>query len=82
MLDRLLTGQNPEWLYPFLSVLIALAVIQITVAWVQAVYSLKINGKVADAVGLTAAFPTHSRSDAGNRYRRNENSRSSMRSGC
>ena len=46
-LDRLLTGQNPELLYPFLSVLIALAVIQITVAWVQAVYSLKINGKMS-----------------------------------
>ena len=46
-LDRLLTGQNPDWLYPFISVLIALAVIQITVAWVQAVYSLKINGKMA-----------------------------------
>ena len=52
-LDRLLTGQNPEWLYPFLSVLIALAVIQITVAWVQAVYSLKINGKMA-VIGSTS----------------------------
>ena len=52
-LDRLLTGQNPDWLYPFLSVLIALAVIQITVAWVQAVYSLKINGKMA-VIGSTS----------------------------
>ena len=52
-LDRLLTGQNPDWLYPFLTVLIALAAIQITVAWVQAVYSLKINGKMA-VIGSTS----------------------------
>ncbi len=52
-LDRLLTGQNPDWLYPFLSVLIALAVIQIIVTWVQAVYSLKINGKMA-VIGSTS----------------------------
>ena len=52
-LDRLLTGQNPEWLYPFLSVLIALTAIQITVSWVQAVYSLKINGKMA-VIGSTS----------------------------
>ena len=52
-LDRLLTGQNSEWLAPFLSVLIALAVMQITVAWVQAVYSLKINGKMA-VIGSTS----------------------------
>ncbi len=52
-LDRLLTGQNPDWLRPFISVLIALAAIQITVAWVQAVYSLKINGKMA-VIGSTS----------------------------
>ncbi len=52
-MDRLLTGKNPEWLYPFLTVLIVLAVIQITVAWVQAVYSLKINGKMA-VIGSTS----------------------------
>ena len=51
-LDRLLTGQNPDWLYPFLSVMIALAVIQITVTWVQTIYSLKINGKMA-VIGST-----------------------------
>ena len=46
-MDRLLTGINGDWLYPFLSILIALAVIQLLVAWVQAIYSLKINGKMA-----------------------------------
>ena len=52
-LDRLLTGQNPDWLYPFISVLVALAAIQITVSWVQSVYSLKINGKMA-VIGSTS----------------------------
>ncbi|MBO6164256.1 MAG: NHLP family bacteriocin export ABC transporter peptidase/permease/ATPase subunit [Lachnospiraceae bacterium] len=52
-LDRLLTGKNPEWLHPFLSVLIVLAIMQITVSWIQAVYSLKINGKMA-VIGSTS----------------------------
>ncbi len=52
-MDRLLTGRNPDWLYPFISVMILLAVIQITVAWVQSVYSLKLDGKMA-IVGVTS----------------------------
>ena len=51
-LDRLLTGENPDWMSPFLYILIALAVIQVTVAWIQAVYSLKINGKMS-VIGST-----------------------------
>ena len=51
-LDRLLTGEDPDWMSPFLYILIALAVIQVTVAWVQAVYSLKINGKMS-VIGST-----------------------------
>lgn len=46
-LDRLLTGKNPDWFHPFMAALFALSVIQIIVAWIQAVYSLKINGKMA-----------------------------------
>ncbi len=46
-MDRLLTGINRDWLYPFLGVMILLAAIQLTVAWVQTIYSLKINGKMA-----------------------------------
>ena len=45
-MDRLLTGINREWLYPFISMLALLALIQIIVAWAQAIYSLKINGKM------------------------------------
>ncbi|MBR4577217.1 MAG: NHLP family bacteriocin export ABC transporter peptidase/permease/ATPase subunit [Clostridia bacterium] len=52
-MDRLLTGQNIEWLPGFISFLILLAAIQIAVNWAQAVYSLKINGKMA-AIGSTS----------------------------
>ena len=45
--DRLLTGKAPEWLYPFIAALALLAVFQIAVQWAQAVYSLKINGKMS-----------------------------------
>ncbi len=46
-LDRLLTGRNPQWFGPFILALIGIGIIQLTVAWIQAVYSLKINGKLA-----------------------------------
>ena len=52
-LDRLLTGKNPDWLDPFINMMVWLAVIQLVVAWAQAVYSLKINGKM-DVVGSTS----------------------------
>lgn len=49
-MDRLLSGRNPDWLIPFISILIAFAVLQLIVEWAQTIYSLKINGKMA-AVG-------------------------------
>ncbi|MCR5005932.1 MAG: NHLP family bacteriocin export ABC transporter peptidase/permease/ATPase subunit [Clostridiales bacterium] len=51
-MDRLLTGTNSNWLYPFITFLAILAVIQLIVAWAQAIYSLKINGKMA-VIGST-----------------------------
>ena len=45
--DRLLTGKAPNWLYPFIAVLIALGVFQLIVQWAQTIYNLKINGKMA-----------------------------------
>lgn len=45
-LDRLLTGQNPDWFLPFIIALSALSVVQIVVALIQAVWSLRINGKL------------------------------------
>lgn len=52
-LDRLLTGENPDWLLPFIFALSGFGVLQLIVAWIQAVYSLRINGKI-DVVGSTA----------------------------
>lgn len=52
-MDRLLTGINRDWLYPFISVLVLLAVIQLIIAWAQTIYSLKINGKMA-VIGSTS----------------------------
>ena len=46
-LDRLLTKENPEWLTPFTIALVGISVIQLIVAWIQAIYSLRINGKLA-----------------------------------
>ena len=46
-MDRLLTGVNRDWLNPFIGMLVLLATIQLIVAWVQTIYSLKINGKMA-----------------------------------
>ena len=51
-MDRLLTGINRDWLYPFISALLILAAVQIVVAWARAIYSLRINGKMA-AIGST-----------------------------
>ena len=45
--DRLLKGNNPEWFTPFIIALSVLTAIQIIVAWIQAVYSLRLNGKLA-----------------------------------
>lgn len=46
-LDRLLTGENPEWLLPFTLALAGVSIIQLVVAWIQEVYTLRINGKLA-----------------------------------
>ena len=46
-MDRLLNGRAPEWLYPFITVMIILAVFELIVQWAQVAYSLKINGKMA-----------------------------------
>ena len=47
LVDRLLTGENKEQLMPFIALVAAVSVLQVFVAAVQAVYSLKINGKMA-----------------------------------
>ena len=47
LLDRLLTGRNPEWTTPFLILLAGFNVIEIIMSALQAIYSLRISGKMA-----------------------------------
>ena len=51
--DRLLTGQNREWLNPFIALMAILCVMQLVVEWARTVYSLKINGKLS-VIGNTS----------------------------
>ena len=43
----LLTGENRELLMPFIVLMSVMAVAQVIVAWIQAIYELKISGKMA-----------------------------------
>lgn len=55
--DRLLTGQNPGWLYPFLFILSGLMALSIIVQAISAAYYLKIEGKMA--IVANASFMWH-----------------------
>ena len=46
-MDRLLTGENRDLLLPFIALLSLLGLAQVAAAWIQAVYAMKINGKMA-----------------------------------
>lgn len=46
-MDRILTGQNPDWLIPFIIALSVLSALQIIVSLIQTVWSLRINGRLA-----------------------------------
>lgn len=45
--DKLLTGLNHDWVYPFFLFLIIFVIIQIVIAGMKAIYSLKLQGKLA-----------------------------------
>ena len=49
-LDELLPGHEPQLLMPLITAMTILALIQIAAAWIRAVYSLRLNGKM-DIVG-------------------------------
>lgn len=51
-MDYLLTQKAPGWVTPFFAGLIILTILQLVTAYLQAVYSLRINGKLA-VVGNT-----------------------------
>lgn len=46
-LDKLLTGDEPGWVTPFFIGLGLLVLLQLIAAWIQAVYSFRLEGKLA-----------------------------------
>ena len=54
-MDRLLTGENKDLLWPFLLLLFFFGMLQVTVASLQAIYSRKLSGKM-DLVGSSTFF--------------------------
>ena len=46
-IDRILTGNDSGWLIPFIIGLSAIAIVQAIAAWIKAIYSFKIDGKMA-----------------------------------
>ncbi len=52
-MDVLLTGLNDSWLYPLLFAMAGIALIQIVVSWINAIYMLKIEGKLAIVANST-----------------------------
>lgn len=46
-MDRILNQQNPEWLYPFIIAMLGLLAFQTVVSLINALYMLKIRGKLA-----------------------------------
>ena len=46
-LDELLTGKEPTWFVPFLAGMGLLIFIQLAAAWIQAIYSLRLSGKMS-----------------------------------
>ena len=46
-MDRLLPGKNPDWIVPFLSIMAVLTIIHLTISWIQAIYSLRLQAKMA-----------------------------------
>ena len=52
-LDRILTGENPDWVVPFFLLLTTMAVLNLAVGWVKAIYSLKMDGKMAVMGSMT-----------------------------
>lgn len=49
-IDRLMTGHNPDWLYPFIILMVIMSVISLASMLINKICTLRINGKMA-AVG-------------------------------
>ncbi len=46
-LDEILSQRNPSWLMPFLGLLMVLSLVQIVAGWIEAVYMMRVDGKMA-----------------------------------
>lgn len=46
-MDRILTGNNPAWLYPLLYIMLGVAVVQIVISGLNSIYMMKVQGKLA-----------------------------------
>ncbi len=46
-IDRLISRENPEWFRPIIGLMIMLAVLQVAVAGVQAIYQKRVSGKLS-----------------------------------
>jgi len=46
-LDKMLTGLEKDWYRPFLLCFAVMTLIHLTTAWIQAIYSLKLKGRMA-----------------------------------
>ncbi len=52
-IDRLITGENPDWLYPFTVALFVLAAVELVIGCIKSIYSIKIEGKLAIVANST-----------------------------
>ena len=52
-MDRLLTGNDPDWLLPFIIGLSGVVIVQIISSCINAIYSYKIDGKMAIVGNMT-----------------------------
>ena len=49
-MDEMLPGKEPDMFWPFIIAMSSVALVQLAVAWMRAIYSLRLNGKM-DVVG-------------------------------
>ncbi len=46
-MDRILTGENPNWLYPLILIMLGVAFVQIIITALNSIYMMKVQGKLA-----------------------------------
>ena len=56
-MDKLLAGENPQWVTPFLGLMVLVVLIQTVVSFAQAIYLSKVEGKLA--IVSSAKFMWH-----------------------